>query len=90
MTTFNEVRYECNTVPRNEFNFMGYTMRTASYRYTRWLRWNTTTLRSDWDGEFAEELYNHTLDDGTSFGMFEAQDLAKANPQVSAAIGETK
>lgn len=81
-TNFNEIRLECNEVARTQFDFMGYTMRTPDFRYTRWLRWNQTNLTSEWDGDFAEELYNHTLDHGTTFGLFESYNLAQALPEV--------
>lgn len=81
-TEFNQTRGGCNNVARNEFDFMGYTMRTAQYRYTRWLRWNKTTLLAEWDGDYAEELYDHADDDGTTFGLYEWHNQAQANPGV--------
>lgn len=41
---------------------MGYSMRMLRYRYTVWLRFNGTTLTSDWSDIVAQELYDHKLD----------------------------
>lgn len=41
-------------------------------RYTRWHRWNGSALAADWtpSGFLAEELYNHTGDNGSDFDAF--------------------
>lgn len=49
-------------VERSAFRFMGYTIRTTSYRYTEFVGWNGSTLSPQWDNVHSRELYNHTLD----------------------------
>ena len=46
---------------RDTFTHMGYTLRTADFRYTRWLAWNGSTLApQSWDAPpAAQELYDH-------------------------------
>lgn len=52
---FHKTRAGCNNTPRNKFGFMGYTMRTATWRYTAWFAWMNNSLTPDWDGEFVAE-----------------------------------
>ena len=82
---------DCNDVPRTNFSHMGLSVRTDTWRFTRWLAWNGTSLRPVWrtgaapngmgqDGNRThplEELYDHTGDDGNSFdGAYESVNLA--------------
>lgn len=78
---FNTTRGGCNGVKRTEFNHMGYSIRTDNWRYTAWFHWDKATLASNWDGPFAEELYDHTGDDSTDMDNFENENLAKKNPE---------
>ena len=82
LPTFNSTRAECNQVPKEQFKAMGYTVRDASWRYTRWLWWNATKLNGEWDGEFAEELYDHDGDLGAPFDRFENVNVASAHPDL--------
>lgn len=41
---------------------MGYSMRTHTYRYTAWLKFNNVTFKPDWNHIIAEELYDHRVD----------------------------
>ena len=80
----------CNSVDRRDFTHMGYSVRTAAWRYTAWMRWNGTRLGVDWGGaQVAEELYSHTGDDGTDFDAFENVNLlapgSSRTPAVEAA-----
>jgi len=54
----------CLFVEKQEFTWMGYTMRTDRYRYTEWVRWNGTSLAPIWGELKAAELYDHDGDDG--------------------------
>ena len=83
MKSFNETRSECNNTPKNQFNFMGYSIRTPEWRYTRWLVWNTSTLHSEWDGAFEEELYSHAGDASNDDDDFENENVALENPQIT-------
>jgi hypothetical protein len=49
---FNRTREACNNSPRGTFNFMGYSVRTAAFRYTAWFPWKNTTLEADWEGPY--------------------------------------
>ena len=51
----------CALQPRRSFTAMGRSIRTSEWRYTRWMRWNGTSLEADWseDGLLGEELYWH-------------------------------
>lgn len=42
---------------------MGYTMRTADYRYTEWVSFNPTTFYANFSEVHAKELYLHNIDD---------------------------
>lgn len=53
----------CLQVPNTQFRYMGYSVRTTTFRYTEWRTWNGTALRAKWDTPpVAAELYNHTDD----------------------------
>ena len=86
VAAFNDTRKECNEVPRADFDFMGYSIRTPDWRLTLWLRWNGTALAAHWDGPAAVELYNHTGDDGSDMDAFENENLADAIPGVAAGL----
>ena len=76
----------------NKTEAMGYSMRTHKYRYTEWIKFACPTAKPmskcahkadaspHWgDGDSAVvgvELYNHTLDDSTTFGDFDNTNLA--------------
>jgi hypothetical protein len=54
--------------PKNHFDFMGYTMRTADTRFTAWVPWDKTQNTSDWEGaELEHELFDLSGDDGRDF-----------------------
>ncbi len=82
MTSFNQTRAECNGTPRTQFNYMGYSMRNQAWRYTRWLVWRNSSLTSDWDGDFVDELYAHTGDDSTDMDAWENVNVAASNPDI--------
>lgn len=48
--------------PMRNTTIMGYSMRTNSYRYTIWLKFNNVTFKPDWSQFIAEELYDHGVD----------------------------
>ena len=83
MKALNQTRSECNSTPRTQFDFMGYSVRTPQWRYTQWLAWDAAALAPRWDGAFEEELYAHAGDDGTSLEAWENENLAAANPAVA-------
>lgn len=70
----------CVAVPRGEFQYMGYSLRSPKgWRYTEWMAWNGTALDADWAdpaGLRGVELYDHRGDNGTDFGGYENVNLA--------------
>ena len=46
-------------VDRSTFTHMGYSVRTADYRYTEWVRWNQSALRPIWGEVDGVEFYDH-------------------------------
>ena len=81
----------CNSTPKNEFDVMSYSVRTADWRYTLWLPWDNETLVARWDGgagESAEELYAHAGDDSTDMDRWENTNLAAdaAYADITAAL----
>ena len=71
-----------------------YTVRTARWRYTEWLRWDRENLRATWDeGAVARELYDHAGDDGLDMSLLvhdEHDNLAYTGtaPKVADALQE--
>ena len=51
--------------------YMGYSIRTETYRLTAWLGWDGAKLRADWGNINGTELYNHTGDDGTGLAALD-------------------
>ncbi|XP_016839229.1 iduronate 2-sulfatase isoform X3 [Nasonia vitripennis] len=45
-----------------EIRIMGYTLRTLRYRYTAWVGFSPITKTPDWREIFAEEMYDHKID----------------------------
>eukprot|EP00054_Salpingoeca_dolichothecata_P025590 m.180243 g.180243 ORF g.180243 m.180243 type:complete len:326 (-) comp25410_c0_seq8:109-1086(-) len=89
VNSYNQTRAECNQVPKNKFDYMGYTMRTEEYRYTAWFPWNKTTLTPDFSAKYAAELYNHTGDTGdqsTTMDDYENDNLVDSLPQIAEAL----
>ena len=83
MPPFLGTRDPCTDVPSNEFTHMGFTIRTQTWRYTEWPRWQCRTLNDcprstsvDWGAIDGVELYSHVGDDGSCFDCFEGVNLA--------------
>ena len=72
-------RTDCQDIPRENFDYMGYSIRTDEYRYTEWRAWNGAKLQAHWDiAPNGTELYNHTIDNRSSslqggFGPFASE-----------------
>ncbi len=69
-------------MPSNQFDAMGYSIRTPEWRYTRWILWNKTKLVGEWDGDYADELYNHVGDDGSNMDLYENLNMVSSHPNV--------
>ena len=57
----------CTSVPKTNFKYMGYSMRTAGWRYTEWAEWDGKTLSPQWTSNLFKrgalvELYDHRDD----------------------------
>jgi arylsulfatase A-like enzyme len=53
------------STPKNQFDFMGYTMRTDDTRFTAWVPWDGARNTTNWSNtSLAYELFNLTGDDG--------------------------
>ena len=68
---FNVTRGACNNAEKHTFNYMGYTVRTADWRYTAWFIWQNATLTADFAGPHASELYAHTGDHSYEMDNYE-------------------
>eukprot|EP00756_Hemistasia_phaeocysticola_P044740 Hpha_TRINITY_DN18529_c0_g1::TRINITY_DN18529_c0_g1_i1::g.195211::m.195211/K01136/IDS; iduronate 2-sulfatase len=88
--TFENLK-RCASVSKNDFVYMGYSIRTQEWRYTEWALWNGTTLRPKWfDDVTAEnaivELYDHRGDvpgiGQRVWDEFENENVASANLEV--------
>jgi hypothetical protein len=53
-------QYECLNVPKQNISRMGFSVRTADWRYTEWRLWKSTCM-GDWSeaGLVAQELCHH-------------------------------
>lgn len=81
----------CTKVERTEFATMGFSVRSAEWRYTEWRRWDGGKLAADWSSPpQAVELYSHAGDDGTDFNAFENVNVAgkAGNEGVEARLAE--
>eukprot|EP00039_Didymoeca_costata_P032510 m.38126 g.38126 ORF g.38126 m.38126 type:complete len:742 (-) comp9393_c0_seq1:117-2342(-) len=69
--------------------YMGYTIRTPTYRFTEWTLWNGSALAPDHtkDGLVGVELYSHVnAGISYSFDSFENKNEAADNPEVVAML----
>eukprot|EP00040_Diaphanoeca_grandis_P004694 m.29786 g.29786 ORF g.29786 m.29786 type:complete len:674 (-) comp16159_c0_seq1:187-2208(-) len=51
---------DCHWMRRENIDFMGYTMRTESVRYTEWVRWDGKSGTPIWEENVGTEFYNHS------------------------------
>ena len=84
MTHFN---VRCEFVDRSEIPWMGYSMRTAEWRYTEWAAWNGTALVPVWETLAGVELYDHRNDTGRCFDCTENVNLANVASYKSTVAG---
>ena len=77
----------CLFTDRSQIPVMGYTLRTSDWRYTRWMRWNGTSLSPVWDElPLAVELYSHIGDNGNTFDDYENANENASYPDVVKAL----
>lgn len=65
-----------------EIKAMGYTIRTNKYRYTAWLSFKSETKLPDWNDIIAEELYNHSNDEGENRNLAIFQKYVKLKKKL--------
>lgn len=63
--------HACLYTPAADFNWMGLSVRSVSFRYTVWLEWDGAALAPVWAREVGEELYDHRANTGTGPGAFD-------------------
>jgi len=85
----------CASVKKEEFAYMGYSMRTTRWRYTEWAVWNGTSLRPEWSAQIDQadslvELYDHHGDVGNNgppmWDDFENVNVAQQNLDLIASL----
>eukprot|EP01052_Picozoa_sp_SAG31_P006796 SAG31_NODE_317_length_17813_cov_5.788585_3_plen_170_part_00 len=74
-------RTSCVSTPREKFTVMGLSVRVPEWRYTAWMWWDGSKLKSDFSRAPAGvELYAHKGDTEADFDLFENENVA-AEPQ---------
>lgn len=59
----------CAMVPLGQFDYMGYSVRTNTARFTAWVPFDNTTMRVDWNRTelMRQEYFNLSADTGRDF-----------------------
>merc|ERR1712012_419416 len=80
----------CTSVEKENIAYMGYSIRTAEWRYTEWAKWDGATLQPDWTRIAGIELYDHRNDapedSKASFEQFENENVLSKHPTVVAEL----
>ena len=70
-------------------NYMGFTVRSAEWRWTEWFEWDGDAGEPKWaEGAAAAELYDHRSDKGDDFDAFENVNMANDTDASAAAARE--
>ena len=70
-----------------DIDFIGYSTRTSEWRYTEWLRFNTSVLHGDWNQPIVgRELYDHRGDDGGAHDYDRWENVNVAGDKVNADV----
>lgn len=70
------------------YTYMGYSVRSNSWRYTLWAKWNVSTLCPEWRHESNEvELYDHQ-NDGAMVNFDDFENINVAGDVTHAAVLE--
>ena len=73
----------CQNIEREQIGFFGFSIRSASFRYTEWHPWSPQ-LKADWTTMTGVELYDYREVDMTDFDQFDRVNVADA-PEHAAA-----
>ena len=73
----------CAGVQRENFDYMGYSMRTDDYRYTEW---NGTELKPEWDKRVGVELYSHVGDAENDFDEHRSREDEKQDTIIRSVL----
>ena len=73
----------CQNVVREEIGFFGFSIRSASYRYTEWHPWSKS-LKADWATMTGVELYDYRNVDMANFDQFDRVNVAGAAEHTAA------
>lgn len=86
------LRNNCEGVPSHNITYMGYTVRTETFRYTEWLRWDGGQCKAIWPSlsdadPTMRELYSHEGQHSypLDFDSFENVNLA-LDPKHASAV----
>jgi len=79
-------------VPRATIDFIGYSVRSARWRYTEWLGFNGTLLHGDFNRVVGTELYDHAGDDGSDhkWDDFENENVAADPANAGVVVAHRK
>ena len=79
----------CDHIKPSDYAFMGYSIRTATRRFTNWVRvqWEASSSRllPQWTESSGQELYDHRGDTGEAFSFraWENENLARRSPAAA-------
>lgn len=77
----------CQNLARELIGYFGFSVRSASFRYTEWHPWIGKELKADWNTMTGVELYDYRGVDMTDFDQFDRVNVADA-PEHAAARAE--
>ena len=79
----------CIEVPREQFTHMGLTVRTRDFRYTEYRHWDGAALAPRFKVDPATaQLYDHRLDEGTSFDDNGEQSNVIGDPAFKSTVAQ--
>eukprot|EP01052_Picozoa_sp_SAG31_P036365 SAG31_NODE_4526_length_3164_cov_1.693312_3_plen_355_part_00 len=82
-------RTDCQDIPRERFDLMGYSLRTAEYRITEYRAWDGDKLEGRWHiAANATELYDHTKDDPAGDVMATESVNVAADPAMASVLAK--
>lgn len=71
-----------------DIKIMGYSVRTARFRYTEWVEFNHTTFEPNWENIYGKEFYDHSFDIGENLNLENRKELKDIQEYLSAKLKE--